>query len=134
MLPILAAILAFITVGAANVGQTLEEPPPDTNVWAWARHDQSQQVVPANTNLVAPFYMLDPLGAAHWSQLNYPQPVASADLDLNRGVSREEFGTVARRRFGMIAVAGAITMAGLKPTPAQQEAARCAAEQAKKRR
>lgn len=73
--------LAFITVGAANVGQTIEEPPPDTNVWAWARHDQSQQVVPANTNLVAPFYMLDPLGAAHWDTIgiyygytNYPAP------------------------------------------------------------
>ena len=76
--------LAFITVGAANVGQTLEEPPPDTNVWAWARHDQSQQVVPANTNLVAPFYMLDPLGAAHWDTIgiyygytNYPAPAGT---------------------------------------------------------
>lgn len=61
--------LAAITVGAANDGQTLEEPPSGTNVYAWAWHNQTQHVVPANTNLVAPFHMLDPLGAAHWDTI-----------------------------------------------------------------
>jgi hypothetical protein len=63
--------LAFISVGAANAGQTLEDPPSGTNVWAWAWHDQSQQIVPANTNLVTPFHMLDPLGAAHWDSIGF---------------------------------------------------------------
>ena len=78
--------LAYISVGAANVGQTLEEPPPDTNVWAWAWHNQTQQIVPANTNLVSPFHMLDPLGAAHWDTIGiyygytntaYPSPAGT---------------------------------------------------------
>jgi len=78
--------LAIITVGAANVGQTLEEPPSGTNVYAWAWHDQTRRIVPANTNLVAPFYMLDPLGAAHWDTIGiyygytnsaYPAPAGT---------------------------------------------------------
>jgi Ca2+-binding EF-hand superfamily protein len=38
-------------------------------------------------------------GAARFSPLNLPEPVAAADSDLNRGVSREEFRKAAGARF-----------------------------------
>ncbi len=58
-----------LTIGDENDGQTLEEPPPPTNYYVYAWHHQPVQVVPANTNLAVPFYMLDPLGAAHWDTI-----------------------------------------------------------------
>ena len=68
------------------------------------------------------------LGAGRWAQLNLPQPVAAADLDYNRGVSRAEWRIVAARRFALLGpVDGALTLAALKPTPAQAEAAACRA-------
>ncbi len=45
---------------------------------------------------------LDPQGAARYGLLNIPQPVAAADLDLNRGVSRGEFQQAAIYRFGLL--------------------------------
>ena len=57
--------------------------------------------------------------------------------DFNRGVSREEWRTAAARRFQLLGpVDGALTLAALKPTPAQDTLAQCAAlaaKQAKKR-
>lgn len=73
------------------------------------------------------------LGAGRYAQLNIPQPIASADLDFNRGVSREEWRTVAARRFQLLGpVDGALTLAALKPTPAQETMLQCAADAAKK--
>lgn len=40
-----------------------------------------------------------PQGAGSFGLLNIPEPVSAADLDLNRGVSREEFHKVAGQRF-----------------------------------
>ena len=45
---------------------------------------------------------LDPQGAARYALLNIPQPVAAADLDLNRGVSVIEFKEAATYRFGLL--------------------------------
>jgi hypothetical protein len=71
-------------------------------------------------------------GAGRWAQLNLPQPVASADLDYNRGVSLAEWRIVAARRFALLGpVNGALTLATLKPTPAQDEATACLALAAK---
>lgn len=73
------------------------------------------------------------LGAGRWSQLNIPQPVLAADLDFNGGVSAQEFRDVAMQRFAMLGpVDGALRLAALAPTPAQQEAAACAAAAAKR--
>lgn len=71
-----------------------------------------------------------PMGAGSWTFLNIPQPVASADSDLNRGVSAREFRAAAIKRFGLIDTAhtGALTMATLMHTPAQDEAIACAAK------
>jgi len=45
---------------------------------------------------------LAPQGAARYGLLDIPQPVAAADLDLNRGVSRVEFQQAAMYRFGLL--------------------------------
>lgn len=59
------------------------------------------------------------LGAGRFAWLNIPEPVAAADLDMNRGVSRAEFRTAAANRFRLIdkAGAGVLTLATLPPLP-----------------
>jgi hypothetical protein len=54
-----------------------------------------------------------PQGAARYGLLNIPQPVAAADLDLNRGVSRAEFRQAAIDRFQLLDTAHRGTL-GLK--------------------
>ena len=41
-------------------------------------------------------------GAARYSLLNLPEPVAAADTDFNRGVSRAEFRQAAVERFSLL--------------------------------
>jgi Ca2+-binding EF-hand superfamily protein len=41
-------------------------------------------------------------GAARYSLLNIPEPVAAADTDFNRGVSRDEFRAAAVARFQLL--------------------------------
>ena len=41
-------------------------------------------------------------GAARYSLLNFPEPVAAADTDFNRGVSRAEFRQAALERFNLL--------------------------------
>ena len=41
-------------------------------------------------------------GAARYGLLDMPEPVAAADTDFNRGISREEFRQAAVRRFGLL--------------------------------
>jgi Ca2+-binding EF-hand superfamily protein len=43
-----------------------------------------------------------PQGAARYTLLNLPEPVAAADADLNRGISREEFRQAAIERFNLL--------------------------------
>lgn len=54
---------------------------------------------------------LGPQGAARYGLLNITQPVAAADLDLNRGVSRAEFQQAAIYRFGLLDTAHHGTLA-----------------------
>jgi hypothetical protein len=74
-------------------------------------------------------------GAGRFASLNIPEPVVSADLDINRGVSRAEFATVAAQRFQTLDSASQtyLTTAGLPRSPAQQEidACRAAAQKAR---
>ena len=55
-------------------------------------------------------------GAARYSLLNIPEPVAAADADLNRGVTLAEFRQAALERFRLLdrERAGRLTLAGLK--------------------
>ena len=41
-------------------------------------------------------------GAARYSLLNIPQPVASADTDFNRAITADEFGAAAAHRFRLL--------------------------------
>lgn len=76
-----------------------------------------------------------PYGAGRFASLNIPEPVVSADLDINRGVSRAEFATVAAQRFQTLDAAnsGFLTAAGLPRSPAQQDIDACRAAAQKKR-
>jgi Ca2+-binding EF-hand superfamily protein len=58
-------------------------------------------------------------GAGRFSFINIPEPVISADADLNRGVSRAEFAAAAGQRFLMLDTNhdGRITRAELPPLP-----------------
>jgi len=54
-------------------------------------------------------------GAARYSLLNMPEPVAAADADFNRGISRAEFAKAALDRFNLLDRdhRGALTLAAL---------------------
>ena len=58
-------------------------------------------------------------GAARYSLLNIPEPVAAADADFNRGVSLEEFRQAALARFQLLDKArrGSLTLAQLEALP-----------------
>jgi Ca2+-binding EF-hand superfamily protein len=58
-------------------------------------------------------------GAGRFSLLNIPEPVISADVDLNRGVSRQEFANAAGQRFLLLDTThrGRIALAELPPLP-----------------
>jgi EF hand len=50
----------------------------------------------------APAYTSLRLGASRWSILNIPQPVAGADIDLDRSITAQEWTAAADRRFRML--------------------------------
>ena len=58
-------------------------------------------------------------GAARYSLLNIPEPVAAADTDFNRAVTREEFRQAALGRFQLLDSAhqGRLTLAELEALP-----------------
>jgi hypothetical protein len=62
-------------------------------------------------------------GAGRYSFINIPEPVISADADLNRGVSRREFVDAAGRRFVMLDTNhdGRLTRAELPPLPQRHQ-------------
>jgi Ca2+-binding EF-hand superfamily protein len=55
-------------------------------------------------------------GGARYELLNIPEPVAAADTDFNRGISREEFRAAAIERFGLLdsAHTGRLSLAQLE--------------------
>lgn len=65
-----------------------------------------------------------PEGAGRWSSLPIPQPVISADSDMNRGISRAEFRAAADERFTRLDKAGLghLTLATMAKTPMQAAA------------
>lgn len=74
------------------------------------------------------------IGAGRYAFLNIPNPVASADDDINRAVSAKEFRAAAAERFRDLDTGHdkALTLARLPTTPAQVAAnAACLARAAK---
>lgn len=74
-----------ITAGAPNSGQNLTEPPPDSNVYAYAWHTQALKITPLNTNSVPPFYMLDPENPAHFDNIGVYYGYTNADYPTADG-------------------------------------------------
>ena len=58
--------MSDLTIGEVNDGQTLVERTPETNIYAYAWHQQSLLITPVNTNDVPPFHMLNPYPPAHF--------------------------------------------------------------------
>lgn len=77
-----------------------------------------------------------PYGAGLYASLNVPEPVASADLDIDRSVSRAEFATVAARRFALLdtPARGYLTYDALARSPAQQRIDACYAKESETKR
>jgi hypothetical protein len=74
------------------------------------------------------------IGAGRYSFLNIPDPVASADDDVNRAVDKHEFEQAAAERFNELdpQQTKALTLASLPKTPAQVAAnAACLAKVAR---
>jgi hypothetical protein len=77
-----------------------------------------------------------PYGAGLWASLNIPEPIASADYDLNRGISRAELDRAAATRWPLLDTAnrGYLTFGTLAKSPAQLDIDACRAAADKKRR
>jgi hypothetical protein len=77
-----------------------------------------------------------PYGAGQWASLNIPEPVNSADFDINRGVSKAELEQAAARRFPLLDTAGRgyLSYDTLPKSPAQKEIDACRAAIDKKKR
>jgi hypothetical protein len=77
-----------------------------------------------------------PYGAGLWSSLNIPEPIAAADYDLNRGISRAELAQAAANRWPLLDPQnlGFITFAALPRSPAQMDIDACRAPGDKRRR
>ena len=94
------------------------------------KHDAKQAAARQRSDYQAPY------GAGEYASLNVPEPVASADLDINRGVSRAELDTVAAQRFPELDTAhrGYLSYDTLAKSPAQMAIDACRALADKKRR
>jgi hypothetical protein len=76
-----------------------------------------------------------PLGAGRFGLLNVPNPIAAADADFNRGVTRAEFAAAIARDYAALRPgAGGLRLATLPPTPQAATLAACAAKATRKRR
>ncbi|MBA2935396.1 EF-hand domain-containing protein [Sphingomonas sp. CGMCC 1.13654] len=77
-----------------------------------------------------------PYGAGLWASLNIPEPIAAADYDLNRGISRAELAQAAVNRWPLLDPQGLgyLSYATLPKSPAQMDIDACRAAEDKKRR
>ncbi len=96
-----------LTIGAVNDGQILVDPPPDTNVYAFAWHVQGLKITPSNTNLVGPFHMVENITALD-------PPDRFKDIDIYYGYTNTAYpyadGTLYHRPAGIDAVWSSATM------------------------
>jgi hypothetical protein len=74
-----------------------------------------------------------PYGAGLWASLNIPEPIAAADYDLNRGISRAELAQAATNRWPLLDPRGLgdLTYATLPKSPAQMDIDACRAAEDK---
>ena len=77
-----------------------------------------------------------PYGAGEWASLNIPEPIAAADYDFNRGISRAELAQAAANRWPLLdpEKRGFLTYDNLPKSPAQMDIDACRAGEDKGRR
>lgn len=95
---------------------------PEIALFGARWREQTQQERPRRAARAGEGDYGGPLGAGRYAWLNIPQPVSSADADIDRVVSVREFAQSAGRRFDALDPAGRgrLTPAMLPKTPAQQ--------------
>ena len=107
---------------------------PDTGFFARAHGRKAKHVARRDARARADY--VTPYGAGTYASLNIPEPVASADLDIDRGVSGQEFAQVAASRFALLDALhrSYLTYDALARSPAQQAVDACYAREAVKTR
>lgn len=93
-----AEIGLWETVHVPEINGGIAGPPGD---WGGAK-DHGAIAGSSTGDARAPAYSSLRLGASRWSILNIPQPVAGADIDLDRSITVPEWTAAAGRRFRML--------------------------------
>jgi len=93
--------------------------PDDLDVYRDERHDRDQRRALRDEDYASLGFGGGLQGAARYSLLNMPEPVAAADTDFNRLISLEEFKAAAIARFELLdkAHAGRLGLAQLEAMP-----------------
>jgi hypothetical protein len=93
--------------------------PDDLDVYRDERHDRDQRRALRDEDYASLGFGGGLQGAARYSLLNMPEPVAAADTDFNRLISLEEFKAAAITRFELLdkAHAGRLGLAQLEAMP-----------------
>lgn len=106
---------------------------PEVSIFERTAMDRAKVAAARKKNKPIPYGT--PVGAARFALLNIPHPLASADQDFNRGVTKAELEAVARAAFAQLAQGKpALTLADLPDTPQMKWIRTCAAKAAKRRR
>ncbi len=100
------------------------------------RPDGSRPPPPGASRQPAPPKGIGVQGAAVYSLINTPEPVAAADTEFNGRITRAEFAAAADRRFDLLdkTSLGYLTLASLPQTPVQTEIVKRAKQEARRRR
>lgn len=93
--------------------------PDDLDTYRDDRHDRARRKERQNEEYASLGFGGTLQGAARYSLLNIPEPVAAADTDFNRLISLEEFKAAALARFQLLdkTHAGRISLAQLEAMP-----------------
>jgi Ca2+-binding EF-hand superfamily protein len=91
----------------------------DLDVYSDEKHDRDRRRALRNEDYASLGLGGGLQGAARYSLLNMPEPVAAADTDFNRAITLDEFRQAALARFQLLDTAhqGKITLAQLEAMP-----------------
>ena len=108
----------------------LYQPGQDKRPRTGEQRHAAKQAARSRANYDAPY------GAGLWASLNIPEPIAAADYDLNRGISRAELAQAAANRWPLLDRQGLgyLTYATLAKSPAQMDIDACRLGEDKGRR
>ncbi|PXA83529.1 hypothetical protein DMC47_43030 [Nostoc sp. 3335mG] len=108
----------------------LYQPGQDVKPRTGKQRHEAKRAARSRANYEAPY------GAGLWASLNVPEPIAAADYDLNRGISRAELAQAATNRWPLLDPQGLgyLTYASLPKSPAQMDIDACRAAEDKQKR